>query len=38
MKLDLIFTMMDICIDSNLDPLTKFNGNSRGTKSEHIAL
>ena len=38
MKLDLIFTTMDICINSSLDPLTKFNGNSRGTKSEYIAL
>ena len=31
-KLDLIFTMRDMYITSNLDPLTKFSSSSRNAK------
>ena len=36
MTLDLIFTMRDIYINSNLNPLTKFTGSSRSTKFKDI--
>ena len=32
MRLDLIITMRDTYINSNLDPLTKFSSSSRSTK------
>ena len=32
MRLDLIFSMRDIYINSNLNPLTKFTSSSRSTK------
>ena len=36
--LDLIFSMRDIYINSNLNPLTKFTSSSRSTKSKYILL
>ena len=38
MRLDLIFSMRDIYINSNLDPLTKFTSSSRSTKFKDILL
>ena len=35
-RLDLIFSMRDIYIDSNLNPLTKFTSSSRSTKFKDI--
>ena len=35
-RLSLIFTMRDICINSNLDPLTKFSSSSRSTTFKNI--
>ena len=32
MRLDLIFSMRDICINSNLNQLTKFTSRSKSTK------
>ena len=32
-RLDLILTMKDICINSNLNPLTEFTSSSKSTKS-----
>ena len=37
-RLDLIFSMRDIYINSNLNPLTKFPSSSRSTKFEDILL
>ena len=36
MRLDLIFSMRDIYINSNLNPLTKFTSSSRSTKFKDI--
>ena len=36
MRLDLILTIRDIYIKSNLNPLTKFTSSSRSTKSNDI--
>ena len=36
MKLDPIFTMMDIYINSNLNPITKFTSSSRSTEFKDI--
>ena len=36
MRLDLILSMRDICINSNLNPLTKSTSSSRSTKSQDI--
>ena len=36
MRLDLIFSMRDIYINSNLNPLTKFTSSSRSTKVKDI--
>ena len=36
MRLDLILSMRDICINSNLNPLTKFTSSSRSTKFKDI--
>ena len=38
MKLDLIFTMRDVYINSNLDPFAKFSTSSRSTKYKDIFL
>ena len=35
-RLDLIFTMRDICINSNLKPFTKFNTSSRSIEFKDI--
>ena len=35
-RLDLIFSVRDIYIDSNLNPITKFTSSSRGTKFKGI--
>ena len=37
-RLDLIFTMRDININSNLNPLTKFTSSSRSTEFKDIVL
>ena len=37
-RLDLIFSMRDIYINSNLNPLTKFTNSSRSTKFKDIIL
>ena len=37
-SLDLIFTMTDICINSNLNPLTKFTSSSTSTEFKNIFL
>ena len=36
MRLDLIFSVRDIYINSNLNPLTKFTSSSRSTESKDI--
>ena len=36
MRLDLIFSVRDIYINSNLNPLTKFTSSSRSTKFKDI--
>ena len=36
MRFDLIFSMRDIYINSNLNPLTKFTSSSRSTKFKDI--
>ena len=36
MRVDLIFSMRDIYINSSLDPLTKFTSSSRSTKLKDI--
>ena len=36
MRLDLIFSMRDIYISSNLNPLTKFTSSSKSTKFKDI--
>ena len=36
MRLDLIFSMRDIYINSNLNPLTKFTSSKRSTKFKDI--
>ena len=36
MRLDLIFSMKDIYINSNLNPLTKYTSSSRSTKLKGI--
>ena len=36
MRLDMILSMRDIYISSNLDPLTQFTSSSRSTKFEDI--
>ena len=36
MRLDLIFSMRDIYINSNLNPLTKFTSSSRSTEFKDI--
>ena len=36
MRLDLIFSMRDIYISSNLNPLTKFTSSSRSTELKDI--
>ena len=38
MRLDLIFSMRDIYINSNLNPLTKFTSSSRSTEFEDILI
>ena len=38
MRLDLIFSMRDIYINSNLNPLTKFSSSTRSTKLKDILL
>ena len=35
-RLNLVFSMRDICIKSNLNPLTKFTSRSRSTKLKDI--
>ena len=36
MRLDLVFMIRDIYINSNFNPLTKFHSNSRGTEFKDI--
>ena len=38
MRLDLIFSVRDIYINSNLNPLTKFTSSSRSTEFEDILI